>query len=281
MSSKSIYRPAADGLPARVSGDWAQTKLESLSNYLRIVNVAMQRKFAKRCYVDMMAGGGRCVLKRSGLEFDGSPLLALACKPAFTSLVFVESDSRLFDALTARTSAERSRTHLILGDCNETSVIEQIRSAIPATALSIAFIDNLGLDVTFDSIRRLTTGRRIDLVITFQISDIKRNAERALAGAERGARWDRFFGTPTWRQAVADFEAMRRPAPDLGGALENFYAERMATIGYANRSQLNRSMKNTRNAPLYRVMLFSKNPLATKLFEASSASRSQRGLKFD
>lgn len=71
---------------------------------------------------------------------------------------------------------------------------------------------------------------------------------------------------------------MKKPASDLGGAFEDFYAERLATIGYMHRTQLNRSMKNTRNAPLYRVMLFSKHALAVKLFDASSANSDQRGL---
>ena len=75
---------------------------------------------------------------------------------------------------------------------------------------------------------------------------------------------------------VRDFEALRKP--DLSGALEDFYADRLATIGYVHRAQLNRSMKNTKNAPLYRVMLFSKHALAVKLFNASSASSDQRGL---
>lgn len=267
-------------MPARVSGGWAQEKLQSLDGYLHIVNKAMVKKFPSRCYIDLMAGCGRCVLKRSNSEFDGSPLVALACVPAFSSLILVESDKRLFDALTARTAADRARAHLVYGDCNDSNVVQQIRTIIPSTALSIAFIDNLGLDVTFDTIRLLTAGRRIDLVITFQVSDIKRNVDRALARAERGAKWDRFFGTPGWRQAVAEFEARKTTAPDLGSALEDFYASQLATIGYTNRTQLNRSMKNTKNAPLYRVMLFSKNPLAIKLFDATSSTRSQPGLKF-
>jgi three-Cys-motif partner protein len=279
--SRSIYLRGADGLPARVSGGWAQEKLQSLDAYLRIVNKAMEKKFASRCYIDLMAGCGRCVLKRSDSEFVGSPLVALACFPAFSSLVLVESDKRLFDALAARTAGDSARAHLVHGDCNDSNVVQQIRTAIPSSALSIAFIDNLGLDVAFETIRLLTAGRRIDLVITFQVSDIRRNVDRALTRAARGAKWDRFFGSPGWRRAVADFEARKTTAPDLGSALENFYASQLATIGYANRTQLNRSMKNIKNAPLYRVMLFSKNPLATKLFDATSSARSQQpGLKF-
>jgi three-Cys-motif partner protein len=278
--SKSVYRQGLDGFPARVSGGWAQDKLDSLSGYYGIFNSAMRLKFPTRCCLDLMAGGGRCVLKRSDVEFDGSPLLALAATPPFSTVVLVESDVRLFEALTARTAADAARTTLIRGDCNDANVITQIRAAVPSSALSVAFADNLGLDVTFDAVRQLTVGRRMDLVITFQVSDIKRNVDRALARPLRGQRWDRFFGTPTWRQAVADFEARRTSDANLGVALENFYAARLATIGYVHRTQLNRSMRNTRNAPLYRVMLFSKHDLAIKLFDASNSAVSSQSSLF-
>ena len=124
--SKSIYRAAADGMPARVSGGWAQAKLEALANYLTIFNRAAHLKWPQRTFVDLMAGGGKCVLKRSALEFDGSPLVALGCSPPFTSVVLVESDDRLFRALSARTLSDLARTHLIHGDCNDLAVIDAI-----------------------------------------------------------------------------------------------------------------------------------------------------------
>src|SRR4051794_11756071 len=100
--SGSTYRLADDGMPARVSGEWAQEKLGALSGYFDIVNKAMGQRstFQKVCYVDLMAGGGKCVLKRSFVEFDGSPLIALASTPPFSSLVFVEKHPDLFEALT-------------------------------------------------------------------------------------------------------------------------------------------------------------------------------------
>ena len=39
VSGKSEYRTASDGLPARVSGPWAEDKLEALAGYSRIVCV--------------------------------------------------------------------------------------------------------------------------------------------------------------------------------------------------------------------------------------------------
>jgi hypothetical protein len=69
-------------------------------------------------------------------------------------------------------------------------------------------------------------------------------------------------------------------APDLGTALADFYGDRLAKLGYGVRGQMNRTMANTRGAPLYRVMLFSKHPLARKLFSVASRGP-QGGLDFD
>lgn len=120
----------------------------------------------------------------------------------------------------------------------------------------------------------------MDLIVTFQVSDLKRNARLALTNDAEAGRWDRFFGTGSWRRVIADFEAKRIAAPDLGAALADFYADGLSKLGYSVRGQMNRTMANTRGAPLYRVMLFSKHPLARKLFTVASRGR-QGGLNFD
>jgi len=281
LSGKSEYRTATDGLPARVSGPWAEDKLDALSRYSRIVLRAVKNKWKGLCYVDLLAGGGKCILRGTNKEFDGSPLLAIECNdPAFTTVVLIESDDRLCRALRTRTAAASDRATIIDGDCNDADVIRQVRRAVPTGALSIVFVDNLGLNVTFSTISRIVDGRAMDLIVTFQVSDLKRNARLALTNETEAGRWDRFFGTPDWRRVIAEFEAKRIAAPDLGSALADFYAERLAKLGYNERGQMNRTMANTRGAPLYRVMLFSKHPLARKLFSVASRG-SQGGLNFD
>jgi len=281
VSGKSEYRTASDGLPARVSGPWAEDKLEALSRYSGIVLRAVKGKWKGLCYVDLLAGPGKCVLSSSGREFDGSALLALLCSdPPFTSVVLVESDKRLCAALRARTIAAGDRATIIEGDCNSPEVIRHIRRAVPVGALSIVFVDNLGLEVTFSTISRIVAGRAMDLIVTFQVSDLKRNAKLGLTNDLEAGRWDRFFGTTNWRRIIADFEAKRILSPDLGTALADFYADRLAKLGYRVRGQMNRTMANTRGAPLYRVMLFSKHPLAEKLFSVASRGR-QGALDFD
>jgi three-Cys-motif partner protein len=210
--SKSAYRIARDGLPARVSGPWAREKLQALQRYLDVVVTAMKKSdWGGLCYVDLLAGGGRCVLE-SGEEFDGSPLIALSRTPPFSAAVFVEQHPKLVAALQART-AERSTPvpKIIAGDCNDANVIAAIRQAVPSNTLAVTFVDNLGWEVSLSAISRVVANRRMDLVVTFQVSALKRNLARALSEPEMTRQWDGFFGRG-WRKGCRGFRSTKNPS---------------------------------------------------------------------
>ena len=191
MAKTPSYLIAADGLPARVSGAWARDKLYYVERYFTIFNKGMYKKWPRRFYVDLMAGPGRCITAERD-EFDGSPLLAVRSEPAFERCIFVESAPTLLDALRIRSEEYLERASILPGDCNDVGTINSIRNALPNSALGIAFVDNLGLDVTFASLDALTNGRKIDLLITLQVSDLTRNADNALDG-DQEQRFDDFF----------------------------------------------------------------------------------------
>jgi three-Cys-motif partner protein len=276
MSSKSEYRIANDGYPARLSGRWAVEKLDAAHDYLHIVAKAMKTKWSVS-FVDLLAGCGRCIQSNKH-EFDGSPLIALKCTPSFASVVLVEQEPTLVAALKARTASYAPSPTIIASDCNDLDTISAIREAVPSNNLGVVFVDNLGLDVTFRTLKRLTYQRRMDLLITFQVSTLRRNAGRAYREAALGSKWDNYFGDPGWRQVIEQFEARKISAPDLGVALGDFYGSQLGTLGYGPPTQLPRPMKNRRNGQLYRVMLFSKHPLGSKLFTAISKSKQQPSL---
>jgi len=219
----------------------------------------------------LMAGPGRCIIEDTLEEFDGSPLLSLAA-PTFTSHVFVEEHAGLMSALQQRVlalGAGLAPTY-VPADCNAPDSIERIRRATPNRGLSLAFLDNLGLDVAFDTIRTLTEGRRIDLAITFQVSDLRRNVGNAFTDETKGRRFDLFFGSPHWREVLRAFEAGGLHVPNVETALTNHYADRLATIGYPHIAQLHTLMKNDKGAALYRVILAAKHDRATDFFQKIS-----------
>lgn len=274
MSSQ--YLTARDGLPARVSGLWAEEKLEYLQKYMAIFTGGMKNRFPNLVFLDLLAGSGKCVDQAGGYEFDGSPLLALKCPVPFTRVVLVENHIKLVAALRARVG---DRASVIEGDCNDQAVIEALRDAVLPDALGLAFVDNLGLTVTFDTLRQLTKGKRIDLFINFQISDLKRNRGAASVGDD-DPRWTAFFGTETWRGVVDRALSENVSAEDTATRLLDLYEQQLGTIDYASVGHGRRVMKNSKNVGLYRVLLAGKHPLAVEFFDKVSKiePRGQRGL---
>jgi three-Cys-motif partner protein len=253
---------AADGLPARLSRQYAQEKLYYLQRYLDIVNKAMRKKWPFRAFVDLMAGPGRCVLEEDGTEFDGSPLLALRADPPFTHVALTESSTRLAEALKRRVTSQPSKAKIevIGGDCNDTITIDRIRTFVPPNALAIVFVDMLGADVRYETIASLTRKRKMDLLLTFQVGDLRRNVRDALIKPAEGKRLDLFFGTRDWRTVVP-----KTGDPIL--ALTTFYEDRLKTLAYPYVGRSLDVMKNSKNAEQYRLLLASKNARGPEFFE--------------
>jgi three-Cys-motif partner protein len=120
----------------------------------------------------------------------------------------------------------------------------------------------------------------MDLVVTFQVSALKRNLARALSEPEMARQWDGFFGRG-WRKVVEDFEARKTNAPDIGVALGDYYTAQLMKLGYKYSHPLHDAMRNTKNAQLYRVMSFSKHPLGQKFFRGVSKSVDDPSFDFE
>lgn len=222
----------ADGLPARVVGSWSRHKHYVLGQYLRIFATGMRKKWAHRAYVDLFAGPGVCIDDDTRTPFPGSPLLALA--QPFTDYVFVDLDKRATDALAKRAahSGSEGKVTIITGDCND--AIDRVIEALPKRdCLTFAFIDPSNWEIHFETIKRLVTGRKVDLLVTFHAQNMK----RASTVGEQ-PRLDAFFGIETWRTGTT--------VPTLA-EVRDCYTKQIATLGYLDRETA-RDIKVTRSA---------------------------------
>lgn len=264
---------ASDSLPARPSQAYAIEKLYYVRRYMDIFAKGM-KKWGNRGYIDLMSGPGRCRLE-NGEEFEGSPVLSLGAP--FTHRVFVEADATLVAALRTRVEGQGT---IIEGDCNAPDVVEAIRRTIPANALSLAFADNLGTDVTFETIAALTDNRSMDLMIVFQAQDFTRNIADALSGADDPARVDAFFGNGGWREVATAAKARNATPGEVTADLLEFYESRLRSLGYAYIAGTRRAMKNSKNAMQYRLLLAGRHPRAEEFFRKIDAIEpsGQRGL---
>ena len=264
----SRYRPSAvDGLPARISGQWAKEKLKYLDKYMHLFNVGMKNRWHNRVFFDLLAGCGKCVDEDTGEEFDGSPLRAVQCDEPFTQVICVESDPGLADALEQRTTG---KAVVIRDDCNSPKVIEQLRASLGYGILGLAFVDNLGLDVPLSTIAALTESRLLDLFIVFQIGDIKRNIRDVLAGRDQPDRFDAFFGEG-WRDVAIQAERENLTADETTTRLLDFYAGKLKGLDYDHIAHSRRVMKNSTGVGLYRLILAGRHERAVDFFNKVSA----------
>src|ERR1700693_3897503 len=128
---------ASDGLPARPTGPWVHEKKFYLERYLSIFTRGVSRKWdGKLCYVDLFSGPGRSIIRTTGEEVDGSPLVAL--KEELAHYVFVDVPEVL-DTLRRRIEGHPKAgiISLIEGDCNK--VIAGVLRASPPDHLTLAF----------------------------------------------------------------------------------------------------------------------------------------------
>jgi three-Cys-motif partner protein len=244
----------SDGLPVHESGIWAKEKLYYLDHYLGIFSGGMKKKWpGKLFYVDLFAGPGRCLIPETNEEFDGSPLIAL--KFGFTKYFFVESDAESFSALSTRVKsrAPDANVTLIPGDCNT-----KISAIAPAPGtLGTAFIDPTGIaPITFDTVRKLTANRKIDLIINFhegmgirmnihQYSRTQQNALKSFVGSDRAIQ--KFREAPTSIDQVCQ-------------EIASEYSENLRRLGYQVVDGDRIPIKTDRNALLYYLLFASKDP---------------------
>ncbi len=256
--------PGSDGHPAIVVGPWAKDKLDYIGRYCATFNAGMKYKWNTRTYIDLFSGSGRCAIQgRRNEEIDGSPLIALKGRVPFTHYFFNDIEAQAIDALKSRAKPFTSANITFFSkDCNE--AIDDLLQRLPPSSLDFCFIDPTNWQIKFDSIRRLTKDRRMDLAITFQLGEMKRCAELA------PKQLNDFFGDPYWHDEYM-------AGSTKSGALLGAYKRRLESLGYEQKNMHDFILiKTTKRVPLYHLLFASKNPRGTD-FWAKSSQKSSTG----
>jgi three-Cys-motif partner protein len=256
---------SSDGELAIEVGPWAKDKLHYISDYCHIFNKGMKGQWSTRTYIDLFSGSGICVVEGTGEEIPGSPLVALECKIPFTNYFFNDVKPELIRSLRARTeSCNFAKTEYFCRDCN--AVVDDLLQRLPADSLDFCFIDPLNWEIRFDSIRKLTERRRMDLAITFHIGNIKRVANKPPRELVC------FFPDPSWQAAYKQAVETHKSA---WRALLDAYENGLRGIGYKEIKDYVLE-KNRTNVPLYHLIFASKHPRGSDFWD-KIAIRSDTG----
>lgn len=269
----------SDGLIIRDSGEWAKDKLYYLNHYLDIMSVGMKNRWpSKLYYVDLFAGPGRCKIRDTGEEVDGSPLIAL--KYDFAKYFLFEADSASCQALETRVrsrSAEKSSKAVIRNvDCNKG--VEEI--TLPSSSLGLAFIDPTGISqLSFETVRKLCEGRKIDLIINFpEGMGIRMNLHQ-YTRTEKTAL-SRFMGSSRWQQL---YTRGSLSFDDACRTIAQEYLYNLTSLGYIAVDKDWIPVKTRQNSLLYYLLFASKHPRGTDLWRKIKRidPQGQRSLNYD
>lgn len=247
---------ASDGLPALEVAEHAREKEFVLRRIVEIFNVGMQRIWDRRYYVDVFAGPGRCLIRGTTTEINGSPMLAAESKATFTDYYLADSDpesiSTLRERISRLTLPEEISVQYYTDDAD--TVGREILKALPPArhSLGLAVFDPWGWDFSFETLASMSANRRLDLVVNFPIGYIKRNWDRELA------QLDRFMNGTSYKEPFQS--AMRRETPGELPArvLLDAYAAELRNIGYRYIRD-NVLVDNSRHLTLYCLIFASKH----------------------
>jgi len=232
----------------------------------------MQNTFPERHYLDLFAGPGRCVLDDGSGEIDGSPLVALGIPFQFTEYHFIEVNPEAMLALRTRVARAAAHASVTYHDGDANDLVESIVATIPKTSLNVALVDPTGLHLRFETLRRLTEGRRMDLIYVFpEGMAVKRNIEKFLE--QRSSPLDELLGTTEWRpRAQARLSLPDPKDPDrhwdqAARPIVEILHRQLTSLGYMEvRLGSEIVVRNRRNVPLYYLVFASKHPLGHRFW---------------
>jgi three-Cys-motif partner protein len=266
---------ASDGFPARDSGAWVADKKAYVERYLTIFTKGVSTKWGgKLAYVDLFCGPGKNVIRETGEEVDGSPLLALKCD--FGRYVFVDTPEVLSTLrVRLRDEPKLSRVSFVEGDCN--IVIDEVLRLLPSDHLTLAFIDPTGLQIRFDTIMRLVHNRKVDLLMTIQFGmGIQLNLPQYIKS--QGDALTAFLGNSEWRKDVDEGGTVFQ----VGRRILDRYMSQLRTLGYLDTKD-REIVRNDQNLLLYFVIMASRHALGEKFWREVTkiAPSGQRRFKLD
>ncbi len=231
-----------DGGPVRCVGDWATQKLHFLTQYVGIFGPGMKNMWGGHVhYVEICSGPGRCLMRDSGIEVDGTPLAVLQhpAFPSFETATFLDFDAKVVVALNeriARLNLQGKAQAYQADYCDPGSLVRILRKRFDK-GISLVFVDPTDCSVLFAAVALLAKALRpADLIINMAVrTDATRNVTRAIncEDSESRAKYISFLGSDLFFQDPQVQELARLGShSDLRAKFRHHYCESMRSIGY-------------------------------------------------
>lgn len=272
-------------------GDWTETKLDALEQYLRAYATALSKKSFRRLYVDAFAGTGYReqranapdaqptmftdeLTELAGTEsqrfLDGSARIALRVTPPFHQFVFVEHNPRKvmeLEKLKVEFPAQADAIDIRAGDANKT-IRDLCQSWDKRGTRAVLFLDPFGMQAEWSTIQAVAQTGCIDtwILFPFAANRLMTKSPNDIPAGWR-SRLDKLFGTPGWegrfykeRKRVDIFDGdmtVIEKKLTLQG-LGAYYGERLATV-FPIVAPNPRVLRSAGNRPLFQLFFAASN----------------------
>lgn len=183
-------------------GDWHTIhKLEILKLYAEAYAALFSvQTYLEGVYVDAFAGSGSGVTK-TGMQYDGSPRIALNFDRSFEALHFIdakEQNARSLRDLAAK--FPKKSTHIHQGNAN--FLLPSVLSKLDwSKSQALVFIDPFGLEFHWAAMEKILSGTKIDVWFLFPVQGslrLLRDRPEDLK-PENTRHLDNLFGSQNWR----------------------------------------------------------------------------------
>ena len=225
-------------------------------------------------YIDAFAGTGKPRARDEERYIAGSPRVALTIEHPFTSCTFIERSSWRVKRLRELQAEFSERCiRIIEGDCNHvvtTEITPSIRYEFYNRGL--IFLDPFGMELEWTTIEQIAETRALEVFLNFPVMALNRtvlpNNPNTLSEVQVD-RMNRFWGTTEWRDDIyEEVPTLFGPVemkirPTSGKRLGQLFRHRLHEIFSHVSAPL--VMTNSRNAPLYCLMLAGHNSTGVKV----------------
>ncbi len=261
-----ITKSELDELPVRCVGNWAYQKIYRLNQYFGIFSNGMKNKWRGLNYIELCSGPGRCILRRTGEEIDGTSLSILR-HPSFNFIkkaIFIDNDETIIKILNKRIKLlSINNAYGVKGNYNEINTLKDIFSDLDKDFLNLFFIDPTDCSVPFETIKFIKEYfRNVDFIMNFPYgTDLIRNIQGAILNVNYSSRtkYLQFLGNIDYfdRKEVKNL-AVSSNSRKLVLDFFNEYKKNLESIG----------------------LIYSESELVKNLYLLLFASGHQTGLKF-
>lgn len=258
-----------DGLPYNDVGLWTEEKHRLVAYYAAQFSGGMKEKFQKRVYIELYAGAGYSRIRDTDRVIPGSPINALSLKDPFDKYIFCEADAEKRAALQVRVlrHAPNADVTIVPGDCDAN--VAAIAAAIPRYSktnkvLSLCFVDPNDIGIKFATLQTLGAKRMVDFVVLLALYMDALRAEQQYV--KNPSKINQLLGADSWQNRWRD---AKQKGTDFPHFIAEEFASSMAGMDYIPPPfySMRKIFYYEKNYPLYAVGLFSRHPLAYKLWD--------------